>query len=70
MPLQIQELESHLKILINIETEGKGVGLAMIKSVLEKFNGEIWVKSKVESGSIFYFTLPETVLKPPVIKKM
>ena len=55
---------------MNVETEGKGVGLAMIKSVLEKFNGEIWVKSKVESGSIFYFTLPETVLKPPVIKKM
>jgi len=55
---------------MNVEVEGKGVGLAMIKSVLEKFNGEIWVKSKVESGSIFYFTLPESVLKPPTIKKM
>lgn len=54
---------------MNVETEGKGVGLAMIKSLLEKFNGEIWVKSKVDSGSIFYFTFPDSVLKPPVIKK-
>lgn len=55
---------------MNIESEGKGVGLAMIKSLLEKFNGEIWIKSKVDSGSIFYFTFPDTVLKPPIIKKL
>jgi signal transduction histidine kinase len=55
---------------MNIETEGKGVGLAMIKSLLEKFNGEIWVKSKVDSGSIFYFTFPDAVLKPPEVKKL
>ena len=55
---------------MNVESEGKGVGLAMIKSLLEKFNGEIWVKSKVDSGSIFYFTFPDTVLKPPAIKKL
>jgi signal transduction histidine kinase len=55
---------------MNVESEGKGVGLAMIKSLLEKFNGEIWVKSKVDSGSIFYFTFPDTVLKPPSVKKI
>jgi signal transduction histidine kinase len=55
---------------MNVESDGKGVGLAMIKSLLEKFNGEIWVKSKVDSGSIFYFTFPDTVLKPPIIKKL
>jgi signal transduction histidine kinase len=55
---------------LNVETAGKGVGLAMIKSLLEKFNGEIWVKSKVDSGSIFYFTFPDTILRPPEIKKL
>ena len=55
---------------MNVEVEGKGVGLAMIKSVLEKFNGEIWVKSKIYSGSVFYFTFPDSVLKPPAVKKI
>ena len=54
---------------MNVESEGKGVGLAMIKSLLEKFNGEIWVKSKVDSGSIFYFTFPDSILHPPDLKK-
>ncbi len=53
---------------MNVESDGKGVGLAMIKSLLEKFNGEIWVKSKVNVGSIFYFTFPNSILYPPEIK--
>jgi CheY-like chemotaxis protein len=42
-------------------TEGEptsGLGLILCKDFIEKNGGRIWVESKVESGSEFYFTLP------------
>lgn len=37
---------------------GIGLGLAIIKKILELHDTGIYVKSKVEEGSIFYFVLP------------
>jgi signal transduction histidine kinase len=36
---------------------GKGVGLASVKSIVETYNGSIWVESEVGKGSTFRFTL-------------
>lgn len=38
--------------------EGIGLGLAICKGIVQALDGEIWVKSKVEEGSTFYFTQP------------
>lgn len=42
----------------NSELEGNGLGLAIVKSVVEQHGGQISVKSEVEKGSCFTFTLP------------
>jgi signal transduction histidine kinase len=36
---------------------GKGVGLASVKSIIETYNGTIWVESELGTGSTFRFTI-------------
>ncbi|MFA5251401.1 MAG: ATP-binding protein, partial [Phycisphaerae bacterium] len=47
------------------ESESTGVGLTVIKKIVELYKGKIWVQSKVGEGSTFFFTFPKqgTVVK-------
>ena len=42
---------------INQEVKGTGLGLALVKHIIEAHQGKIWVKSKPNEGSTFSFIL-------------
>jgi signal transduction histidine kinase len=41
------------------QVESTGIGLALVKKIVETWSGRIWLESTVGEGSTFYFTLPK-----------
>jgi signal transduction histidine kinase len=47
------------------EIETTGIGLSLVRKIVELYSGKVWVESKIGQGSTFFFTLPkqETEIK-------
>jgi hypothetical protein len=51
--------EKFVQVARNVESnKGIGMGLPIVKELVEKHGGQVWVESTIGKGTKFYFTLP------------
>jgi signal transduction histidine kinase len=54
---------------IAAQTRGSGLGLYIVKNIVEAHNGKIWVDSAPGRGASFYFTIPKNFQAKSVVNE-
>jgi signal transduction histidine kinase len=42
---------------LNRHKESTGIGLSIVKKIVDLYKGEVWLESKVGEGTTFFFTI-------------
>lgn len=60
----------HANLALSRSSEGAGLGLSIVKAYADMLNGQIWLESEINKGTIFYFTHPYTPVAKNILHEM
>lgn len=55
---EVRSPQYHSSGTYEFMTSGLGIGLAIVKKIIDAHNGSIWLRSDVGKGTVFYISLP------------
>ena len=59
IPKEYQKKIFNTFTTLGYQEKSTGMGLSIVKRVLDLYGGDIWLESEVSKGSTFYFTIPK-----------
>lgn len=69
--IQSQVFDRYFRAIeIKDKIPGAGVGLSLVKAIVDRHRGRIWLRSEEGKGTTFYITLPVVADLSPVIAKL
>lgn len=63
-PARAEELFQPFRRLHGGEFEGSGIGLSIVRRIVERHGGHCWAEGRPQEGASFYFSLPPARLRP------
>ncbi len=54
----------------SLSKQGTGLGLYVVKGIVESHDGRVWVKSALGRGTTFFFTLPADITTPSSLSQL
>ena len=57
---QAEHIFGYFKRLHGRDIPGTGIGLAIVKRIIERHGGQVWAESKPGEGAAFFFRVPVT----------